>query len=127
MSKTPDIMDGMIFHHDNWTKLLAETHKTMIELATLKGGEYSGDLDRLANFRRNAFNLGLDYRQVWAVYSAKHWDAIMQYVKDLNSETQRVRLEPISGRVDDLLVYLLLFKAMLQEDVMPPMPGVGAS
>lgn len=52
---------------------------------------------------------------IWAVYAAKHWDAVMQYIKDQNTGTKRTHLEPIGGRVDDLLVYLLLFKAILEE------------
>jgi hypothetical protein len=52
---------------------------------------------------------------VWAVYAGKHWDAIQQFIKDQRNGKERERLEPIEGRVDDLLVYLLLFKAMLQE------------
>lgn len=103
------------YSHSRWESLL-ETAITQIKaLSSLKGGEYAGDTDRLANFRRNAVALGLPMETVWAVYSAKHMDAIMQYVKDLNTGRQRERLEPISGRVDDLIVYLLLFKAILEE------------
>jgi len=103
------------FSHDRWDKLLDETIGRIKDLAQSKGGEYSGDFDRLANFRRNAERLGLSMEHVWAVYSAKHWDAIMQFVQDLSTGKTRPRSEPIQGRVDDLIVYLLLFKAMLSE------------
>jgi hypothetical protein len=53
--------------------------------------------------------------QVWAVYAAKHWDAINQYVKDMAKGVVRQRMESISGRADDLIVYLILFKAMVEE------------
>lgn len=105
----------MTFSHDEWEALLASTFLEITNLAKLKGGEYSGDVDRLMNFRRNGTALGLPMETVWAVYAAKHWDAIMQFVKDQQIGTTRQRLEGIEGRVDDLLVYLLLFKAMLQE------------
>jgi hypothetical protein len=95
--------------------LVEKTFATMRELAKKKGGEYSGDDDRLANFRRNAETLGVPMETIWAVYAAKHWDALMQYIKDERVGKQRDRMEPIAGRVDDLLVYLMLFKAMLQE------------
>ena len=104
-----------MFSHEAWNKLLKTSLEEIEKLSALKGGEYAGDTDRLANFRRNAQNLGLPMETVWAVYAAKHWDAIQQYVQDINTGKDRVRLESITGRVDDLLVYLLLFKAILAE------------
>jgi hypothetical protein len=103
------------YSHARWEKLLSSTIEEINKLATLKGGEYAGDEDRLANFRRNGIALGLPIETIWAVYAGKHWDAIQQYIKDTREGTSRVKLEPISGRVDDLLVYLLLLKAMLDE------------
>jgi hypothetical protein len=107
------------YSHKRWDDLLNTSVAQIKSLSSLKGGEYAGDSDRLANFRRNAAALGLPMETVWAVYSAKHWDAVMQYIKDLNEGKTRERLEPISGRVDDLLVYLLLFKAILEETSCP--------
>lgn len=99
----------------DFVRIIEETVDQIKKLSTLKGGEYAGDTDRLANFRRNGANLGLEMEQVWAVYAGKHWDALMQYIKDLGTKTTRERLEPVKGRVDDLIVYLMLFKAMLKE------------
>lgn len=103
------------YSHTAYEHLVDETIDKIRELSTLKGGEYAGDYDRLANFRRNAEALGLSMEQVWAVYAAKHWDAVMQYVKDIGQRTSRVRLEPISGRLDDLIVYCILMKAIVEE------------
>jgi hypothetical protein len=103
------------FSHEQWEKLVASTMDQIKKLASLKGGEYSGDVDRLANFRRNGQSLGLPMETIWAVYAGKHWDAIQQYIKDQREGKERTRLEPIGGRVDDLLVYLILLKAMLEE------------
>ncbi len=105
----------LVYPHEQWDKLLEDAVSKIKQLATLKGGEYAGDVDRLANFRRNGEALGLPMEVIWAVYASKHWDAVIQYIKDLNTRKTRERLEPIEGRVDDLLVYLLLFKAMVQE------------
>lgn len=104
-----------VFTHAAWAALLDEAAQNIRQLSELKGGEYAGDTDRLANFRRNGEALGLPMETVWAVYAGKHWDAIQQYIRDQRSGVSRERLEPIGGRVDDLLVYLLLFKAMLKE------------
>lgn len=104
-----------IYSHDDYNKLVKATVDQIYELSSLKGGEYAGDTDRMANFRRNANNLGLQNEQVWAVYAAKHYDAIMQYIRDLGENKTRPRLESISGRADDLIVYLILFKALLED------------
>ena len=104
-----------VYSHERYNTLVEQTVKNLKELASIKGGEYAGDQDRLANFRRNAENLGLLQEQVWAVYAGKHYDAIAQYIKDLGKNISRHRMESISGRADDLIVYLTLFKAMVDE------------
>jgi hypothetical protein len=100
---------------DTYDKLVAETWETITELGKKKGGEYSGDRDRLENFRRNGERLGLPMEVIWAIYATKHWDAITQYCADVLAGKNRPRMESLSGRCDDLIVYLMLFKAMLQE------------
>lgn len=106
-----------VFAHDRWEALLTESIAAIKALSTLKGGEYAGDTDRLANFRRNAEAMGegTTMEEVWRIYVSKHWDAIMQYEQDLRAGRTRPRLESLSGRADDVIVYMLLFKAMLQE------------
>lgn len=52
---------------------------------------------------------------VWRIYAAKHWDAVGQWIKDINQGKKRQRLESIGGRIDDLIVYLVLLKAMVDE------------
>ena len=101
--------------HEEFDKIVEETFETLRRLLVEKGGEYAGDKDRLANFKRNAERLGLLPETVWAVYFAKHIDAIFQYTSDLQNGVNRTRSEPISGRVDDALNYLLLFKGLLAE------------
>ena len=103
------------FSHERYAQLVVQTVAQIQSLSELKGGEYAGDTDRLANFRRNGERLGLPMETVWGVYAAKHWDAVMQYIQDLNSGKTRTRLEPLAGRLDDIIVYCILFKAMLAE------------
>lgn len=105
----------MVYSPERYNNIVEDTFRKIEELAEKKGHEYSGDEDRLANFRRNGNNLDLPMEVIWSVYAAKHWDAITQYIKDYNSNNIVMRMEPIEGRVDDLIVYLLLFKAMLDE------------
>jgi hypothetical protein len=103
------------FSHAEYAKIVEQTVEQIHSLSTHKGGEYAGDTDRLANFRRNAQNLGLTMEDIWSVYAGKQWDAIMQYVRDLREGKTRTRLESIEGRMDDLIVYLILAKAMYRE------------
>ena len=104
------------FSHARYERLVKATFDEVTKLSKLKGGEYSGDDDRLLNFRRNGLALGLRKETVWGVYAAKHWDALMQYIKDQQYGKDRQRMESLGGRCDDLIVYLILFKAMLQEN-----------
>ena len=108
--------------HDFEEDIFKPTIDEMRRIMLTKGAEYSGDDDRLANFKRNAIALGLDPLQIWAVYAAKHWDAVMQFVKDAGAGKERERGEPIEGRVDDLLNYCMLLKGLLQERKTPVAP-----
>lgn len=105
----------MIFSHERYDQLIADTFKKIVELGQKKGGEYAGDTDRLANFRRNADQTDVPPETVWSIYYNKHHDAVMQYIKDLKNGVQRPRMESISGRIDDMIVYLLLFKCFVME------------
>lgn len=100
---------------NQFNKLITQTFTQIQDLSDKKGAEYSGDTDALANFKRNAYQIGLDPLQVWHIYASKHYDSICTYIKEINSKEQRVLTEPIEGRVDDLITYLLLFKGLLKE------------
>lgn len=103
------------YSHKRYEELCEETFAEIRKLSDLKGGEYAGDGDRLANFRRNGEDQGLPMETIWRIYAAKHWDAIGQYCKDTLTGKNRPRLESITGRADDLITYLILFKAMVEE------------
>lgn len=108
--------DDRKYNSERYAQLLDDIYDRVRDLGHLKGGEYSGDDDRLANFRRNAASLGVNKETVWAVYAAKHWDAIMQYIKDKQAGKERRRLESLDGRVHDIITYMILFAAMLDEE-----------
>ena len=96
--------------------LFSETVDRLEKLAMVKGGEYAvNSRDRLSNFRKAAEDLGVPMELIWKVYAQKHWDSVSTYVKDLLHGADRPRSEPIEGRADDLIVYLILFKAMCDE------------
>ena len=90
------------FSHERYDLLVKETVDKLIELGKFKGAEYAGDDDRLANFRRNGLALDLPMEAIWHTYTAKHWDAVAQYIKDLIHGKERKRLE--QDAVDDDVV-----------------------
>lgn len=92
-------------------EIMEDTFETLRELTATKGEEYSGNQDQLANFRRSANDAGITPAKAWLVFFNKHIDAIKFHVKNL-----AVRLsEPIEGRIDDAILYLLLYKAYVIE------------
>jgi hypothetical protein len=95
--------------------IIRATFDQVLKLREIKGSEYSEDGDALSNFRRNAADMEMEMETVWRVYAGKHWDAISQHVRDIQQGRQRDLSEPMENRVDDLIVYLCLFKAMLRE------------
>lgn len=95
--------------------LLPAIFEEIKKLAQSKGGEYAHGDDRLDNFRRNGLDVGLPMETIWRVYAGKHWDAITTYIKDQQTGHHRTRSESIRGRALDLMVYLTLFIAMLDE------------
>ena len=115
-------MADAIFLHSDYDRIVEQTIEEIKKLGKLKGGEYAGDTDRLANFRRNGTQVGLPMETIWAIYYNKHHDSVMQFIKDQRDGKSRDRLEPIAGRVDDMITYLILFKCMLAEHDRPIEP-----
>jgi hypothetical protein len=75
-------------------------------------GEYAHDnSDALANFRKAGKEIGLPKEKVFYIFANKHWQGI---IADINGN--KGQRESVHGRIRDMLVYLLLFKAMVIED-----------
>ena len=84
-------------------------------LLEVKGGEYAGSEDRLANFKRGAALTGATPLQVLFIYMSKHYDAVATYVRDEAEGTSRPRSESIEGRLHDIINYAILALAMVKE------------
>ena len=91
--------------------LLDDTHKALVHLTASKGEEYSRDADQLANFKRQAEELNATPEKILMVYLNKHLDAIKSFVK-----TGKLYSEPIEGRIDDAILYLILLKGIVLDD-----------
>jgi hypothetical protein len=95
--------------------LIDEQFAEILRLTKSKGEEYSRSDDQLANFKRGAADLGLLPEQIWAVYFSKHIDSIKSYVKNLTNPNAPKLSEPIEGRIDDAILYLLLLKGLIRD------------
>ncbi len=107
-------------HQQQFEILFDETIQSIRHLLVVKGGEYAGSEDRLANFKRGAELTGATPLQVAFIYASKHYDALATYTRDQAIGQSRPRSESISGRLDDLINYCILMKAIIQEEGMQP-------
>lgn len=91
-----------------WQDLLEEAASIM----EAKGRDYrAGEIDLLANFRREAVRAGVTPLQVWLIYLNKHHSAICSYVRSGGQNES----EPIKGRFVDMLNYLYLGWLLVKE------------
>ena len=96
--------------------VVADAIKRAEQLFTSKNSEYGDNGDILANFRRLAQQQDLPMSTVWMMLAGKHIDSIQQYVKDVRANKGRNRTEPMSARIDDLIVYSILLLAIVNEE-----------
>ena len=80
------------------------------EIMMSKGEAYSGQEDKLGNFKRCGKLAGVDTKRAWFIYFAKHFDSLSSYIRG-----EYVDSEPIEGRIIDLINYLFLFYALIKE------------
>lgn len=95
--------------------IVNETISAIQGLLKVKGAEYAGSEDRLANFKRGATLTGCTPLQCAFIYASKHYDSISTYIKNCAAGTEQVLSEPIEGRLDDLINYCILLKAIIKE------------
>ena len=98
---------------------MGNTFGNLTKLSASKGLEYSGETDRLANFKDQAKLLGFATPiQVLGVYLNKHLGSINKFISGLDKGLS----EPIEGRIDDAILYLVLLKALINERKTPKAP-----
>lgn len=103
-------------------ELIERMAKDETETLINKGEEYTcGSQDALHNFKDTSQSIGLTALQVWATFANKHWQSIMSYIR-LGKEACD---EPIEGRIKDLRNYLILLRALVDENkTTKPQPPV---
>ena len=104
--------------------LIDDTFNEMKRLTATKGAEYKGSGGgQFDNFVRYSSRAGLTVGQAWLVLFAKHLDAIDTFIRDDSQKVGRVRSEPINGRIDDAILYLVLLKGMVSTGLVGTVPA----
>lgn len=108
-------------------KVAKVMEKVVSEIAALREAgqkEYAGgEENAFGNFERIANEIKIDRKKVLWTYAMKHKDGIASF---LNGHTSQ--RESVEGRINDLIVYLILLRAMIEEDsaevtgALPPLP-----
>lgn len=114
-------------NQENFKALVAEVLRESADLLVSKGEEYSNSEDRLANFKRGAAHTGVSPLTVLFIFMSKHYDAFSTYVRKEQQGLPQSLSEPIEGRLNDLINYCLLARALIAESVKeseaPPKPN----
>ena len=93
-------------------KLMANVFEECSELQGAGQKEYAHtDADAFANFNRVAERIGIDRKAVLMVYAEKHIDGIHSFIQGHKSQREHV-----SGRINDVIVYLCLLRGMIEEE-----------
>ena len=101
---------------ETFLSILDETLKSLRSLSLSKGREYANsDEDSLSNFKRLGKQLGLPPEAVNLVFLTKHIDSISSYIRGLQGQGNYTSSEPIEGRIDDAILYLILLKSLVFE------------
>jgi len=92
-------------------KITKELFDWCLEVLERKGKDYLNGESANSQFKNLSEQLGISVTQVWAVLFSKHITAIMNYVKNGQTES-----EPIESRILDAINYLAILNAIIKED-----------
>jgi hypothetical protein len=95
-------------------RLMAEIFVECQKTREKAHSEYAHTEDALANFKRTGNELSMPPEKVWYIFAKKHWDGVLAWIRGYRSQREDVR-----GRIKDLIVYLVLLWAMVDE-LAPP-------
>lgn len=95
----------------DFLSLIEDTFDNVNNVSETKGREYAPDADVTDLFWRRGKSLDISPEKVWAIMAGKQWDAIESYCK----RGKVLSVESIESRISDLVVYLLLLRAMVAD------------
>ena len=97
---------------DEFNKILeADLLPKCLPIMNSKGIAYSGQEDKLGNFKRCGKLAGVHPKIAWFIYFCKHFDALSSYIRGEYKDCEK-----IEGRIMDLINYLFLLYALIKEE-----------
>lgn len=106
------LMEEILMIREEFNALVAGRLASSADILTGKGIEYQPDgTDFLGNFKMQAGNWGVSPLVVWGIFLGKHIAAINTYVRTGKESAS----EPIEGRIDDAINYLLLGAGLIAD------------
>ena len=100
---------------EQFDEVVKQTVEQITKLLRTKGEEYSKGDDLLSHFKDVGKALGLSPLQVAMVFASKHYVTLEKYVFHSAAGFNQIFSEPIEGRLDDLINYCILMKALIVE------------
>jgi len=101
-------------------KIIEHTFRDITDIFKTKGKAYANnEIDQLDNFKRLGKNLSLHPVIPLMVYTTKHWDSINNYISCRIRKEESYDPEDIDGRINDVILYLILLKCLLEEERSP--------
>lgn len=73
-------------NHTQYEQIVNSIFEECRSVLTKKNVEYSGSIDPLDNFKRNATKQGIFITDVWKTYYGKHVDSIDTYIRRVRKE-----------------------------------------
>jgi len=103
--------EGAMLSEDFYKLIEKELLPQCFEIMKSKGEAYSGQEDKLGNFKRCAKLAGVSTKKAWFIYFTKHFDALSSYIRGEYKDS-----ESIDGRIKDMINYLFLIYGMIKEE-----------
>jgi len=101
--------------HERKNEVFQELFDSCLNLQYGKAKDYATNSDALSNFKsQDAEALGLTPYQKWGVYFGKQAMSILGAIGK-NPKFPSTTSEPIEERINDAIIYLVLFKCLLED------------
>jgi hypothetical protein len=97
------------------TLIINQTLSEIKQLFARKNADYSDGKDALSNFKEN-LDIDVVPELSLMVLANKHWGTVKRFMNKIQlGQSILSENEPIEQRIDDVIVYMLILKCLLQE------------
>jgi len=95
--------------------VVQEVINDIVQVLTIKGKEYTSDLDRLRNFKDAANFLGYSDEEALLGFVTKHIIALKDFIHLDAAGDDSITKEQWNEKIGDIINYMILLKALLRE------------